>query len=202
MKKRLLVFGSIFLICLSLFGCGGGGIMTDKFEGGWYLIQSDKVPRFIKFKKLADGKYAFADCALYILYDKEKGNYYFTTGEFGGIFSIPIETHHIYEFANEKKNTIVDTDKMLVPDARERYYYDNEKKVLLDKVDKAYLPMGEGSKADEALKKAYDVLIDDLKKKESLKGNLPSFEDYQADTKRILDEKLQKEEQYYKRMTR
>ena len=195
---------ALVMIAVPLIGSFGGVIMGDKFEGSWCYINAGERPRFIKFKKVDDGKYVFADCALYIHYDRDSKKYYFTTGAYSGLFSFKIERNPVYEFANEKKNTIINKDIGFVPDAWERYYYDSEKKALLDKTDKEYLPMGEGNDADESLKKAYDVLIVDLKKEEkgNLKAALPPFEDYQGATKRILDEKLQEAEKVYIRQTR
>ncbi len=193
---------AVLMICMPMIGSVGDVIGLDKFEGSWYHIKTGETPRFIKIKKVDDGKYAFADCALFIAYHKDNGGYYFTTGEYGGIFSgLTIKEHHIFEYANEKKNTIVNKKLGRNPDSWEKYYFDTEHNALLDNTDEQYLPMHEG---DEALKMAYDALIDDLKKQEKgkLKGGLPPFEDYKNATKRILDEKLKEEEQYYKRETR
>ena len=195
---------ALLMVCIPLVGSFGGGIMGDKFEGEWFLIKPKEIPHFIKLKKLADGKYAFADCRIYIAYDSDKHRQYLTTGNTGGIFAaFTITTHHIYEFANEKKNTIVDTDDSYVPKARSRYYYDSEKKALLNGSDDAFLPMGKGLSSDKELKQAYDALLEYHKNDSSLKGGTPpSFEEYKDAVKKVLDGKIKEEEKYYERQTR
>ena len=192
---------AVLMICMPLVGSVGDIVGLDKFEGSWCNIKPNDIPRFIKFKKIADGKYASGTCRIYIAYDSNEHKQYLTTGEPGGIFAgLAIKTHHIYEFANEKKNTIVDTDTAYVPQARDRYYYDSDNKVLLNQTDEQYIPMDEG---DEVLKKAYDTLLEYHKNDRSLKGGTPpSFEKYKDAVKKVLDEKVKEEEQYYKRQTR
>lgn len=193
---------ALVMIAVPLIGSFGGVIMGDKFEGSWCCIEPNGIPRFIKFKKLTEGKYASGNCRIYIAYDSNEHKQYLTTGEPGGIFAgLAIKNHYIYEFANEKKNTIVNTaDTMHIPEARDRYYYDSDNKVLLNQTDEQYLPMDEG---DEVLKKAYDTLLEYHKNDRSLKGGTPpSFEKYKDAVKRVLDDNLKEEEQYYKRQTR
>lgn len=54
---------ALVMIAIPLLG-SIGSIIGDKFEGSWCCIKPNDIPRFIRFKKLTDGKYASGNCRI------------------------------------------------------------------------------------------------------------------------------------------
>lgn len=194
---------ALVMICVPLIGAVGGNIGKDKFEGEWYLWDTEPYTfwgetmqcanlTLMKIKKVSDNAYVVT-----------RG---YISGGSGAKKDFPRNRDDSLVFFIDKEHKgIIEDTNYRNPSAILHYFYDNESKTLLNQDNVTYNPVPFNGFSEQDIKKFYDESVkattENNNQPHRVQNKICSLDEYKSmisEMEKEMDNALQAAEKQYK----